>query len=226
MEDSIMSKRYKKRYKKNYQSPICFIVFFIVFAKILDVIGRRFGKGYAVVFGGGLLLAISILLYSALGGMKIFMLVLSSTFILMGILMELIPYLIEKNKHMKMSKLNFSEVERLNPYDFEEWVASMFNANGYRAKTTKKSGDFGADVIAKYKDKKIAIQVKKYTGSVGVQAVEEVLGGMHYYKCDEAWVVTNSISYTSQAECMANKTNVNLLNRDKTIDFFYKLSDK
>jgi hypothetical protein len=25
---------------------------------------------------------------------------------------------------------------------------------------------------------------------------------------------------------MANKTNVNLLNRDKTIDFFYKLSDK
>jgi len=217
-----MSKRYRKRYKRTYQRSSLSAFF----ERLLNKIEHRFGTGFAIGFGGIIIFVISLFFYKSSPSIGLFFSIISIVFLLTGVLMEIIPIIIKKNKYKKMSKLNFNEVENLNPYDFEEWVASMFTAKGYSAKTTKKSGDFGADVIAKYKDKKIAIQVKQYSGPVGMKAVQEALGGMKYYNCDEAWVVTNSASFTPQAKDMADKTHVNLLNGDETIDFFYKLSNK
>jgi restriction system protein len=64
-----------------------------------------------------------------------------------------------------------------------------------------------------HKDKqKIAVQVKRWVGSVGVGAVQEALSGMAYYRCHSAWVVTTG-NYTVNALELAKQSNVQLLGR-------------
>lgn len=80
----------------------------------------------------------------------------------------------------------------------------------YEANVTKGSGDQGVDVVAKKKDKTIAIQCKKYSQPVGNKAVQEVIAGKDYYGADFAVVVSNA-SFTPSARKLASKCNVILL---------------
>ena len=82
---------------------------------------------------------------------------------------------------------------------------------GYEVLQTKASGDYGVDLIITKDKRKIAIQVKKYSRPVGLKAVQEAYSGKTYYKCHEAWVITNS-TYTLQAEKSARSCNVRLIN--------------
>jgi len=63
------------------------------------------------------------------------------------------------------------------------------------------------------KDKhRVAVQAKRYLGSVGVAAVQEALAGMSYYKCDSAWVVATG-QFTKNAIELAEKSKVRLIGR-------------
>jgi hypothetical protein len=78
---------------------------------------------------------------------------------------------------------------------------------------TPTSGDQGADIILCIKNKKIAIQAKYYTGSVGNSAVQEVYAASQFYEADECMVVCNS-TYTTSARILASKTGVILCHTD------------
>ncbi len=95
-------------------------------------------------------------------------------------------------------------------YEFERIVAEELERQGYEVKQTKKSGDFGVDIIARKGEGKIAIQVKNTRDPVGVKAVQEVFTGKRYYRCKEAWVVSTS-GFTKRAKELARKTRVKLL---------------
>ena len=104
-----------------------------------------------------------------------------------------------------------------NGHEYERFVAWYLGKNGYKSiEITKKTGDFGADIICldSTGKKRIAVQCKMYAKPVGYKAVEEALGAMHYYNCDEAMVVTNN-DYTKQAETAARRTGVKLMSRVK-----------
>ncbi|MBR4418556.1 MAG: restriction endonuclease [Clostridia bacterium] len=107
-----------------------------------------------------------------------------------------------------------SQIDDLTPYEFEEWVARLLRADGYKASATKKSGDYGADVIAEKNDIKIAIQVKKFNQLVGIKAVQEVIGATTYYDCYEGWVITSASGFTTAAHNLAKKHGVKLLNKN------------
>lgn len=57
-------------------------------------------------------------------------------------------------------RTNISQVDKLTPYEFEKWVARFLRIAGYKASATKKSGDYGVDVVAEKDNTSIAIQVK------------------------------------------------------------------
>ncbi|SKC19747.1 restriction endonuclease [Dyadobacter psychrophilus] len=101
-------------------------------------------------------------------------------------------------------------VNQLTGWEFEKFVGNLYCQMGYQVTITKKSGDFGADIIAIKDSKKTAIQCKRQISSVGVQAINEVLGGKGYYKCQYAAVVTNS-TYTGQAISTAIANKVKLI---------------
>ena len=99
-----------------------------------------------------------------------------------------------------------------NGYEYELYVAYILERKGYKnVYVTQATGDFGADIICHDRNgKKIAVQCKMYSKPVGYKAVEEALGAMHYYSCDQAMVVTNN-TFTKQAQTAADKVGVKLM---------------
>lgn len=119
---------------------------------------------------------------------------------------------IKKAKEIMLST-NFSF---MSPYDFEEFIARLFDTQGYKTEVTKKTGDYGVDVIAEKGLEKIAIQCKKYQegNSVGNQTVQMLLGAMQLknLKANKGIIITTS-EFTKQAYKQAESNNVELWNK-------------
>ena len=107
-----------------------------------------------------------------------------------------------------------NDLYSLDPYEYENAVAEYFRDKGYfDVDTTPRSGDYGADVIAKSPNgKKICVQCKRYKedNRVGVKAVQEIYSAKGYYNCEQAYIFTTS-SYTPQAQEMADRLGVVLV---------------
>ena len=101
-----------------------------------------------------------------------------------------------------------------NGYEYEQYVASQLRKQGYnRIQVTKKSGDFGADIICyDNSGRKIAIQCKCYSNKVGYDAIKEVLSAKQLFRCDDAYVITNS-TFTKNATEAAKLGGVKLYER-------------
>jgi restriction system protein len=71
-----------------------------------------------------------------------------------------------------------------------------------------KSGDYGADVIARgFLFTKIVVQCKCYSNPVGVKAIQEAYAAKRYYGASRAAVATNS-TFTKQAKRLAKACHV------------------
>jgi restriction system protein len=103
-------------------------------------------------------------------------------------------------------------VDAMSGYDFEKFLAEVFQTAGYDVEGTKLSGDQGADLFVSRFGKKTVIQAKNYSGSVGNAAVQEAISAKSFYACDEAMVVTNSY-FTRSATELATAASVRLIGR-------------
>lgn len=116
-------------------------------------------------------------------------------------------------------------VDGLSGVEFETYIARILRENGYDdVRGTPSTGDQGADLIAKRGGRTIIIQAKRYQGSVGNKAVQEVIGALAYYGGDEGWVITNA-TFTPSAKALAQKTNVRLIDGRSLADLPQLLSD-
>ena len=107
-------------------------------------------------------------------------------------------------------------------HDFELFIVNLLKNNGFKnIKTTPKTGDYGADIIAVADGEKYAIQCKLYSKSVGIKAVQEVFAAMQYYECQAAAVATNN-RFSKNAVNLANSTGVQLWDRDALIEMTNK----
>ena len=97
---------------------------------------------------------------------------------------------------------------------FERHLARVFRNLGYGVHLVGGTNDHGADLIVTRRRKKIAVQAKCYAKPVGNAAVQEVYAAKAYYKCDGAWVVTNS-TFTQAAVEQAEPCTVRLVDGKK-----------
>ncbi|HHL0974360.1 TPA: restriction endonuclease [Bacillus cereus] len=113
----------------------------------------------------------------------------------------------------RMAKSGIRYIDKMDGFQFEVYLKALFRELGYRPEVTKRSCDYGVDVILKGKNR-IVIQAKRYgiKNRVGIRAVQEVYAGKAYYKADEVWIVTNSV-FTKQAEELAKACQVKLIDR-------------
>ena len=96
----------------------------------------------------------------------------------------------------------------IDGYEFESYVADLLAKNGYeKVEVTKKSQDFGADILAEKNDVRYAFQCKYYSGQVGIEAVQQIYAAKEHYDSHVAVVVTNSV-YTKAAKILAEELNV------------------
>lgn len=115
----------------------------------------------------------------------------------------------------KLRYLNSSlaDLDKLDGEDFEEYCKAMFEARGYKARTTPKSHDFGADLVMEKDGIVTVVQAKRYKGIVGIAAVQQVIGSMKYYGADNCMVITTNY-FTDAAKELARVNNVELYDRN------------
>lgn len=125
----------------------------------------------------------------------------------------LVQRLATKLEHFDPNRfVTMYHVDAMNGYDFEKFLVEIFQTAGYDVEETKLSGDQGADLFVSRFGKKIVIQAKNYSGTVGNAAVQEAIAAKSFYGCDEAMVVTNS-SFTRSALELADAAAVRLIGR-------------
>lgn len=109
------------------------------------------------------------------------------------------------------------KLREMDGYEFEEFVANLFEEMGYDTRVTKKSGDQGVDVIAESPFETLAIQAKNLSSKVSNSAVQEIVAARNPSEADKAMVVTTS-SFTRSAKQLAKNNNVRLVDREELLD--------
>lgn len=128
-----------------------------------------------------------------------------------------------KDHRLRLSGMN--EIDKMDGKTFERRLAVMFKDLGYKVKLTKATGDFGADLIIINHATKTAVQAKRHSKSVGVKAIQEVVGSLAKYDCQKGMVVTNNY-FTQAAKDLAKHNNVELWDRDKLMKVLMSLKKK
>ena len=149
-------------------------------------------------------------------------------FVLLGIAIclsiLLASFLVYKMKRARIRKKYMNsgiyQVDKMSGEEFEKYLKCHFEKLGYKVEMTPKSHDYGADLVMSKDRERIVIQAKRYKESVGIKAVQEIIGALQYYKADKGYVVTNSKSFTKSAIELANNTSIELWARKDIIDKF------
>lgn len=131
-------------------------------------------------------------------------------------------------KHQRTVNLRLAgmdDIDAMEGAEFEHRMLLHFRKLGWKAKGTKGSGDFGADLILTRPDGlKIAAQCKRYTDPVGLDAIQQAVAAVRYYNADAAMVITNS-HLTQAAKELARVNDVEVWDRDELAKSLAGLAD-
>lgn len=146
--------------------------------------------------------------------------------ILLGVIAVGVREYIKRSERWKI--LEAEQIDQLTGIEFEHYLVGLLQFKGFKNVTlTPPSGDYGADLIATFENRKVAIQAKQYNvlGPVGVEAVYQVLGGEKKYYCDETMVITTGF-FTPQAMELSRHSKTTMINRDMLHDWVVEYRKK
>jgi len=87
---------------------------------------------------------------------------------------------------------NIAAIDTMTGLEFERYVAKLLKNNGFSNIRLTEEYDYGIDIIATKHCITWGIQVKRYSGLVGADAVRQAVTALRVYHCDRAMVITNS----------------------------------
>ena len=132
----------------------------------------------------------------------------------------------EWNKYFRIKNiLNLTQTidfDKMTGEDFELFLKDLYERKGYKAELTSKSSDYGIDLLATKGSERLGIQAKRYTGTVGLSAIQEVVAGAKYYNTTKSMVITNS-NFSKNAISLAEKNDVTLIDRDSLLKLVYSI---
>ena len=113
-------------------------------------------------------------------------------------------------------------LQQMDPYDFEHFVADLWNRMGWQTEVSSAAMDQGVDVTARKQhpyEQTTLIQAKRYgpnttVGSPDIQQYASL--GQQYDGVDKVIVVTTN-EFTGQARDLADRLNVKLINGDSLV---------
>lgn len=148
---------------------------------------------------------------------------LVATLIMMLIVGVGVPLIVKVYKQNKKKERyltsGMADIDQMSGEEFEELLKYHFQEQGYKAQLTPKSHDYGADLILKNGyGETIVVQAKRYGSSVGIKAIQEVIGARSYYNAQRAIVFTNNY-FSNSAEQLAETSGVELYDRSELTQF-------
>ena len=120
----------------------------------------------------------------------------------------------------RIKKVDLFDIDTMGGQEFEIHLKNCFLNWGYSARLTPSTNDYGVDILVTVEDYKIAVQAKRYKGSVGISAIQEVLGGKAFYQCSHALVITTG-TFTKNAINLAEQVGVTLIDRSQLKSFLF-----
>ena len=153
----------------------------------------------------------------------------SSFLVVAGILVLAVAWLVfpklwsriswsRQKKRYLLSDIN--KVDSMSGEEFELFLKAHLEKQGYRADTTKRSHDYGCDLILQKKGTWLVLQAKRSQSDIGIKAVQEILGAKNYYRADKAIVATNRL-FSKPARDLAQSSSIILWDR-KEIEHIMK----
>lgn len=96
-------------------------------------------------------------------------------------------------------------IASLSGLEFEKFLARLLSQLGYSDIRLTAINDQGGDILCTSQNcDAVVVQAKRWKGTVGNSAVQEILGGMLHYNCDVGMIITNS-TFTAAARNLAAK---------------------
>ncbi|PEY37199.1 restriction endonuclease [Bacillus cereus] len=113
---------------------------------------------------------------------------------------------------------NRMDLEKMDPREFEYFVADLFRSLGYKAQVTSGSNDGGKDIIL-HKDKEMKfVEVKRYTkGTIGRPLIQKLHSAIVDAEAVGGYFVTLSNFNKNARQYAANK-NIELIDGDALIN--------
>lgn len=124
---------------------------------------------------------------------------------------------------MAASSDRLAELRDLDPYEFEHYVASVWEARGWETEVQQQSRDQGIDVIAKKTDpfeQTQVIQAKRYgpNTKVGSPEIQQYASLRTQVPESDAVVVVTTGEFTDDARDLAEQLNVKLVDGQQLLD--------
>ncbi|WP_078392014.1 restriction endonuclease [Shouchella patagoniensis] len=143
---------------------------------------------------------------------EIILLMIAVIGLLMAII--LIRGQLRKKKRKDVGKITIRDIDRMEGSEFEDYVAVAFAVSGFTTYQTKKSRDYGADLIVIGEDGiKTVVQVKRYGAKLGLSCVQEAYAAKAFYQAERTMVVTSAEDVTESCWQLAAATNTSFLLR-------------
>ena len=132
------------------------------------------------------------------------------------ILVWFIALKIKRSKYRNSDYINIfnlAQIDSLSGIEFEKLLKTIFEKQGYHVSLTKKSHDYGADLILNKNNKISLVQAKCYEKNIGIKAIQEIIAAKTHYLAEDLFVATNRY-FSKDAIILAGEHGVKLIDRD------------
>jgi restriction endonuclease Mrr len=129
----------------------------------------------------------------------------------------------QQREHQRLAHIKtLGDMLTLTPPEFEDFVAKLMEASGYyEVQRVGKSGDLGADIVARdVQGNRVIVQCKKYSPgkSVGTPDLQKFMGAMIHYKAPRGvFVTTSTFSQPSEKLALDHKEALLIINGDQLV---------
>lgn len=105
-----------------------------------------------------------------------------------------------------------------NPQEFENYIAKLYEEQGFKTTVTKGSNDGGKDIIMSKDGVRCVVEVKLYAtnNKIGRERIQKLHSAMYDEKANKAIFVTTS-EFTAPAIDYAEKFGIELVNGEKLV---------
>lgn len=141
--------------------------------------------------------------------------------LIFGIVLFGFWYKDRKGRH-NLRRYGLADIDRMSGEEFEDYLALLYKSQGWSVEQIGGSGDFGADLIIKKKNKSYVVQAKRYSEKVSLPAIQQSFTAMYYYRTTGCLVVTNSF-FTRNAQKLADAVGCELIDRNNLAEYIEDL---
>lgn len=120
-------------------------------------------------------------------------------------------------REQRFLQSNITVTDNMSGETFEDFLSAVLKNVGYNVRKTKRTGDYGVDLILQKGETQIIVQAKRYKNKVSVNAIQEISAAKNYYKIYNAWVITNNY-FTAPAKNLAAQNQIRLIDRDGLVE--------